>query len=86
MSTNGAGREFGSTPPTESDCKLHSLAEALKEGKRPPADRLGTVACMQCLGVFVVDAEPDAKKLIDNPGHVSCLLGYANNPEAHLED
>ena len=86
MSLNGAGRELGSTPPTESDCRLHPIAEALKEVRRPPTNCIGVIACAQCLGVFDVRSNPGEDLEIDNPGHISCLLGYSNNPEAHIEE
>jgi len=72
--------------PAEQDCALSVVHEAIKEHKRLPNSYLGMRACLQCLGVFYVDPAEERGSVIDNPGHVTCLLGYSNAEGAHLDE
>ena len=84
MNENVAGQEPMSPTPAESDCRLTELHEAIKAEMRPE-NCLGIVACRACNGIFDIQYERGETLRVENLVFVPCILGYSNNPEAHLD-
>lgn len=83
MSANGDKPELRIPLPREGECKLAEIPEAVSEGRR--VENLGTVACLLCGGIYDVRHEAGQQPSVENIVFIPCMLGYSNNPAAHLD-